>query len=221
MKVCSVSISARPLLRAALCASALASSAAPALSQRGVSRDSTLRTRNADTVRELEIRRREGMVREAKPQPQPHPVLPYARGKEDFRSLQLVNNEVMRAVFGAGSASPPDYGRIAAAAAEINKRASRLKSNLRLPEPYHESPHPRPTDTSSDEQLRASLRVLDGLIMRFVTNPAFQSPSTVDTRLMVNAAEHLTQIVELSRVVRLGAEKMRKARKAEAVGRKG
>jgi hypothetical protein len=183
------------------------------LPQGGGSREREIRERNADMTRELEIRRREGRVRDATPQPPPHPVLPYARSKEDFRTLQLVNNEIMREVFDAGAAGAPDYERVAAAAAEINKRASRLKSNIRLPEPARKAPRPLAVNISNDEQLRASLRALDGLIMGFVTNPTFRDPGTVDARHSVTAAENLTKVVELSRAVRLSAERMRKARK--------
>jgi hypothetical protein len=164
-------------------------------------------------TRELEIKRREGGVRDSTPRPPPHPALPYARSKEDFRTLQLVNNEIMRVVFVEGAGGSPDYERVAAAAAEINKRASRLKSNLRLPEPARKAPRPPAVDISNDEQLRALLRALDGLIMAFVTNPAFRHSGTVDGRHSVTAAENLMRVVELSRAVRLSAEKMRKARK--------
>lgn len=213
MKVYRFSGLARRLLFAALCASALASSAGSALPQGGGSRGSAIRERNADTLRELEMRRRDGGVKTASPQqPQPHPALPYARSKEDFRTLQLVNNEIMREVFAAGAAGAPDYGRVAAAAAEINKRASRLKSNLRLPEPARKSPRSPEVNISNDKQLKTSLRTLDELIMGFVTNPAFRDPGTVDGHHSAVAAENLTRIVELSRAVRLSAEKMRKAR---------
>ena len=213
MKVYRIGGSARLLLRAALCASALASAAAPALPQRGKSRETVIRERNADMHRELEIRRREGMVRDATPQPPPHPALPYARSIEDFRTLQLVNNEIMRVVFAAGAPVETDYERVAAAAAEINKRASRLKSNLKLPDPSQKAPRPLAVNISNDEQLRASLLTLDGLIMGFVTNPAFRDAGTVDGRHSGIAAETLTKVVELSRAVRLSAEKMRKAQK--------
>jgi hypothetical protein len=204
----------RRLVCAALCASALTLLAAPASSQGGGGRERAIRERNADMIRELEIRRREGAIKTAPPQPS-HPALPYALGKEDFRTLQLVNNDMMRAVFAAGAHATPDYERIAAAAAEINKRASRLKSNLKLPESGQAaSARPQASDISDDTQLRASLRVLDRLIMGFVTNPVFRNPGTVDGRHSVTAAESLIRITELSRAVRLGAERMRKMRRA-------
>ena len=89
----------------------------------------------------------------------------------------------------------------------------------RLPEPARESSGPQELSISDDEQLRASLRALDGFIMEFVTNPAFRSSGTVDAQHSATAAESLTKVVELSRLVRHSAEKMLKARKAG--GRKG
>ncbi len=213
MKVYRIGGSARLLLRAALCASALASSAAPALPQRGKSNETMIRERNADMLRELEIKRRDGTVSPATPQPPPHPALPYALSREDFRTLQLVNNEIMRVVFAAGAPAAMDYERVATAAAEINKRASRLKSNLKLPDPSQKAARPLAVNISNDEHLRASLLTLDGLIMGFVTNPAFRDPGIVDGRHSAIAAETLTRVIELSRAVRLSAEKMRKARK--------
>lgn len=193
-------------------------SAAAAQSQGRSPRDATMRQRNADMMREIEMRRRDGTVREATPeQPQPHPVLPYARGKDDFRALQLVNNEMMRAVFSAGAAAPLDYERVAEATAEINKRASRLRSNLKLPEPAaEEQPRPEAIEISDDEQLKRSLRALDKSIMEFVTNPAFRNSDAVNARLSAAAAGSLTKVVELSRAVKLGAERMRKARDARS-----
>lgn len=214
MKVYRIGGSARLLLRAALCASALVSSAMPALPQRGKSSETMIRERNADMLRELEIRRRDGTVSDATPQPPPpHPALPYALSREDFRTLQLVNNDIMRVVFAAGAPAAMDYERVAAAAAEINRRASRLKSNLKLPDPSQKAARPPAVNISNDEQLRASLLTLDGLIMGFVTNPAFRDTGTVDGRHSGVAAETLTRVIEMSRAVRLSAEKMRKARK--------
>jgi hypothetical protein len=212
---------ARGLFGLALLASALLASPARAQAQGRPPRDATLRQRNAELMRELEIKRREGTIREAKSEETPHPILPYARGKEDFRELQLANNEMMREVFVAAPSGPTDYGRVAEGAAEINKRASRLKSNLRLPEQAEATPRPPAPDISDDTRLRASLLALDKLIMEFVNNPAFRRPDTVDVRQSAAAAESLARIAELSRAVRLGAERLRKARESEPKRPKG
>ena len=223
MRVCRTSSRARRLARTILLASALPllAATAQAQSQGRAARDATLRQRNAEMMRELEMKRRDGAVREAKPEETPHPILPYARGKEDFRTLQLVNNEMMRAVFVTAASGPTDYERVAEAAAEINKRASRLRSNLRLPEQAQATPRAPAPDISDDGQLRASLRVLDKAIMEFVTNPGFRQSGTVDVRHSSAAAETLTRVTELSRAVKLGAERMRKTRAAESKRAKG
>lgn len=223
MRICRTSLRARRLARAALLASALPLLAATALaqSQGRSSRDATLRQRNAEMMREIDIKRREGAVREVKPE-EAHPILPYARGKEDFRALQLVNNEMMRAVFVTNAAGPTDYERVAEAAAEINKRATRLKSHLQLPEQQAQATARAPApDISDDGQLRASLRELDKAIMEFVSNPGFRQSGTVDVRHSAAAAESLTRVAELSRAVRLGAGRIRKARESEAKRAKG
>ena len=223
MRVYRTSSRARRLARTTLLASALPLLAATALAQsQGRSpRDATMRQRNAEMMRELDMRRRDGTVGEAKPEETPHPILPYARGKEDFRTLQLVNNELMRAVFVTAADGPADYGRVAEAAAEINKRASRLRSNLQLPEQAQVAARAPAPGISDDGQLRASLHALDKAIMEFVTNPGFRQSGTVDVRHSTAAAESLTRVAELSRTVRLGAERIRKSRQSESKRAKG
>lgn len=224
MKICRTSSRTRRLIRTSLLASALPLLAATALaqSQGRSARDATMRQRNAEMMREIDIKRREGAVKQAKPEEAAHPILPYARGKEDFRTLQLVNNEMMRAVFVTAAAGPTDYERVAEAAAEINKRAARLRSNLRLPDQQAgETTRAAAPDIADDGQLRASLRVLDKAIMEFVTNPGFRQSGTVDVRHSAAAAETLTRVAELSRAVRLGAERIRKARESESKRAKG
>ena len=223
MRVCRTSILARRLARLTLLASALPLLAAAALAQsQGRSpRDATMRQRNAEMMREIDIRRRDGTVKEAKPEETPHPILPYARAKEDFRTLQLVNNDMMRAVFATAAAGPTDYERVAEAAAEIGKRAARLRSNLRLPDQAQVAARASAPDISDDGQLRSSLHALDKAIMEFVTNPGFRQSGTVDVRHSTAAAESLTRVTELSRAVRLGAERIRKARQSESKRAKG
>lgn len=222
MKICRTSSRARRLTRTVLLASALPLLAATAHAQGRSSREAMIRQRNAEMMREIDMKRRDGTVREVKPEEAAHPILPYARGKEDFRTLQLVNNEMMQAVFVTAAAGPTDYERVSAAAAEINKRASRLRTNLRLPaQQAKASPLPPAPDIADDGQLRASLRELDKAIMEFVTNPGFRQSGTVDVRHSAAAAETLTRVTELSRAVRLGAERIRKARGAEAKRAKG
>src|SRR5712692_4545857 len=74
--------------------------------------------------------------------------------EEDFTRIQVVNNDLMKAVF---INKKVDYGVISEAAGEIRKRALRLRQNLILPElPVSKRSQQYP-QKFSDEQLRVSL----------------------------------------------------------------
>ena len=53
--------------------------------------------------------------------------------------------------------------------------------------------------------------MLDKFIMGFVNNPVFRS-GTVDAQRSVKAGQDLLRIIELSRAVKLGAEKLSRSR---------
>src|SRR2546423_8950843 len=187
-------------------------SAAPALAQSSgrspIERD--LRERNDDLMREMQIRQREGVIKTGTVKGAA-PVSACEGCREDFRHLQIVNNEMMRATFSDETSSTPDYRRISEATAEINRRASRLKANLLFPKPEREEQRPKVEDISNDKQLKASLLVLDKLIMDFVNNPVFRS-GTADTQRSVKAGQVLVRIIELSHAVKLSAEKLSRSR---------
>src|SRR5689334_8282116 len=52
--------------------------------------------------------------------------------QEDFTHIQSINADIMRA-YASGAA--PNFASLAESTAEINKRATRLRANLMLPEP--------------------------------------------------------------------------------------
>jgi hypothetical protein len=187
-------------------------SAAPALAQSSgrspIERD--LRERNDDLMREMQIRQREGVIKTGTVKGAA-PASACEGCRDDFRRLQIVNNEMMRATFSDETSSTLDYRRISEATAEINRRASRLKANLLFPKPEREEQRPKVEDISNDKQLKASLLVLDKLIMGFVNNPVFRS-GTVDAQRSVKAGQDLLRIIELSRAVKLGAEKLSRSR---------
>jgi hypothetical protein len=176
-------------------------------------RDQTLRQRNAETMREVEIRQREGMLRTSAAEAPKSPALAFQQNKEDFRHLQVVHNQMMRATFAAEPARAPDYRHISKSTAEIGKRATRLKTNLQLPKPDREEQRQRVEDISSDAKLKASLLALDRLILSFVNNPAFRNSGTIDAQQSVKAHTDLVGIIELCRAVKSGAERLERAAK--------
>jgi hypothetical protein len=133
------------------------------------------------------------------------PQLAFTQIKDDFRRLQTVNNDVMRAV---SSGRELDYKYISDSAREIKKRAARLKVNLVFPEAEGDEGAAKLSEDSSG--LKPSLEALDGLISSFVTNPVFKEVGVVDTKLGVKARRDLDRIIELSEKVRKSAEKMSK-----------
>jgi hypothetical protein len=136
------------------------------------------------------------------------PRLSLTQIKEDFRRLQVLNNEVMRAV---SSRDQLDYKYISESAREIKKRAARLKINLVFPEAGSDE-KPRTGQDAETPEIKSALAALDGLIARFVTNPVFKEVGVVDTRLGVKAGRDLDEIIELSDKVRKNAERMSKTR---------
>ncbi|HEX8138737.1 MAG TPA: hypothetical protein VF544_14315 [Pyrinomonadaceae bacterium] len=136
------------------------------------------------------------------------PQLAFAQIREDFRRLQILNNDVMRAV---STESEPNYKTISDSAREIRRRAARLKLNLVFPEAESREGLPRLTPSPGASDLKPSVEALDTLIFSFVTNPVFKETNVVDARLGVKARRDLEAIIELSEKVRKSAEKMSKS----------
>jgi hypothetical protein len=88
---------------------------------------------------------------------------------------------------------------IRASLGEIQKRADRLRTNLRLPE----------VKTSKDEftfEMSTGLLLLDQTVMRFVENPIFQQPGILDAQKSTSAAEDLNKILRLTQALRKKAK---------------
>jgi hypothetical protein len=119
----------------------------------------------------------------------------FAQIREDFRRLQIINNEMMRTVF---VDSNVDRKLIAVTTAEINKRATRLSANLALPKKDDEAKNQKPDDARSEGNLQAGLLALDHCIMSFVANPLFKQPNVVDSQNALKARSDLDLIIRLS-----------------------
>ena len=134
------------------------------------------------------------------------PKLAFIQIREDFRHIQIVDYETMRA---ASSGNGLDYKQIAEAMAEIKKCAARLKTNLVFPEAERDE-HRREKPDPEVDGLKPSLVALDTLILSFVHNPIFKETGVVDAKLGGRAGRDLDSIVELSDKIRKSAERMRK-----------
>jgi hypothetical protein len=132
--------------------------------------------------------------------PDPNTALRLKSLKDDFRQLQIVNNELI-ARTDKRSREPMNFDEIRSSLGEIHKLAQRLLINLKLPDVKKEK------DEISDREspkisLPSGLLILDQKVMEFVQNPIFQQPLVLDAKLSVIAAQDLKDILRLTDMLR-------------------
>jgi hypothetical protein len=135
------------------------------------------------------------------------PVLALKQIKEDFESLQAVNNNMMRDCSREGAL---DFKRISEATTEINRRARRLKANLAMSVGDADKKDQKKLTVIEGEHMKATLIKLDTFIMSFVTSPLFQNPQVLDAQLSAQASSDLARIIELSHSISKSAGRLRK-----------
>jgi hypothetical protein len=137
--------------------------------------------------------------------------LALAQIAEDYRRIQVINNQMI----GAAASSPMlNYESISGTTKEIGKRATRLKGNLSLPLPEGAQKRWAYGHARDAAQLKAALLRLDGLIMGFIQSPFFKNRDVVDTRAGAKVSGDLEEIIELSRLISADAVRLSKNPKA-------
>jgi hypothetical protein len=136
------------------------------------------------------------------------PRLAFAQIREDFLRLQVVNNDLARAVSGGGQL---DLKLVAKSASEIRKRAERLKENLALPEAEGDEKTPASHAPTDLEQLRVALSRLDGIIRRFANDLHTKGVRRLDTQSSARLRRDLEAIAGLSARVKKGSEQLGEA----------
>ncbi|MBA3768848.1 MAG: hypothetical protein H0W99_18085 [Acidobacteria bacterium] len=134
--------------------------------------------------------------------------LAYAQIREDYKQIQIVNNDLARSVSAARGIL--DFKYVAKSVSDIKKRALRLKENLVLPEAKESVERSRPEVGTETEKLKSSLSVLDKLILGFVNNPIFEQAKTVDVQISAKARRDLEEIIEVSDQIKKSSEKLQK-----------
>lgn len=114
--------------------------------------------------------------------------------KNDFRQLQVTNNNLMAGVFEKSVNQRISNKEIRSSLGELKKLAERLRSTLALPkvEPKNDT----------DLALTAGLEQLDQAVMSFVDNPLFKQPRVYDAEMALRAAGDLTEISRLAEALK-------------------
>lgn len=170
------------------------------------------RERREREMRERDLHERQFLLRnmeaDRRPAERPRPRLDVPRIREDFVRLQVVNNDLARAVSKGGAL---DLKLVSKSAAEIKKLAARLRENLALPEKAEGSDSPEAKAQPAPEQLSPALSALDALILKFADDLASRGVSVVDPESSVLARRTLEEIITLSGWVKKTSEKLEKS----------
>ena len=130
------------------------------------------------------------------------PSHPYARDRRraeasvrnDFRQLQIVNNNLMERMFDRSSTHKITNKEIRTSLGEIKKLAERLRTNFGIPTIKAKA--------EPDVALAPGLLQLHKAIVSFVDNPLFQQPRVYDAELASKAGKDLSQVLGLADALR-------------------
>lgn len=127
--------------------------------------------------------------------------------KQDFKQIQIVRNEMVRDLL---AHTPPNYKHISDRAAEINKRAERLKSYLMpLASQDKDKDHNNQIEFNNDEMTDALVRLCN-LIVSFVDNPVLKHPEVTDVEQSARAGGDLLSVIALSDNIKRSADRLSK-----------
>ena len=154
---------------------------------------------------EIERVGRDAKKSDSPPATPPAPNFPEI--KEDFERIQIINSDVLQAHASNGK---PEYQRVSESAAEIKKRAIRLKSNLFAPKPTKQSKESKGNEAGpEDQELKALLSLLDNAISSFTHSPIFQNSKVVNPQDSTNAQKDLDSIIKISARIINEADRMK------------
>jgi hypothetical protein len=126
--------------------------------------------------------------------------------KQDFKRIQLIRNDVVDYLV---AKKPLDYKLVSEQAAEINKRANRLKSFLMPSAPVEKKEDAAQQTEYDGEQIKGALVKLCNTIYSFTGNAMFKDPTTVDIQKAASAGGDLLAIIELSDNVKRSADRLK------------
>lgn len=121
-------------------------------------------------------------------------LLDQANLRNDFRQLQVVNNNLMTRMFKNPHAQTLTNKEIRSSLGEIKKLAERVGDGFGIPRSK--------LKTDTEIALTPGLLQLDKAVMSFVDNPLFQQLRIYDAELASQAAKDLNDVVRLADVLK-------------------
>jgi hypothetical protein len=194
MKQDRVLFAIEPLLFFAIAAVFVCATASP-LKAQGKQQDLTLREHQMSALEREKTRKRE-----------PKEIL--AEVNEDMGRLKILNEEISAQA--VATDQQPNYKSILDNVTEVKKRATRLATDLALPQEDKEEKRVVGKDAEKGA-LQPALLELNKLLDGFLNNPVFSDTGAVDLQLAAKARRDLDDIIVLSDKLRKGADKRSKA----------
>jgi hypothetical protein len=124
---------------------------------------------------------------------------------QDFKRIQIVRNDVARALAAGGAL---DYARISDEAAEVKKRALRMQTYLALRVSAVDEKEQAAQAEFDEGRMKGALVRLCRRIDSFVANPRFKSPGVMDVEGTAKAGRDLQEIISLSNGIRNSAGRL-------------
>jgi hypothetical protein len=130
--------------------------------------------------------------------------------RDDFRQLQVVNNDLMKRCFIQKQIDPK---QIMSAVGEIKKRAVRLRANLGFTEPASQPAEKTASgDQSASVKLSPTLLQLDDAVMSFVNSPMFRESKVLDSKTFLDSGRELSDVIRISEKVASLANEMKRSK---------
>lgn len=136
-------------------------------------------------------------------------TLPLTQIDEDLDHLQNAVGHLSRA---ASQIGPLDLRSVGKAAAEVRRRAGRLRNSLALPNSQKDVTRREESVIGDAEQLREALWELSDLVDGAVRNPVLRG-YVLDPARSAEAWRDLNEMVELSGRIQTGSETLAKTRR--------
>jgi hypothetical protein len=127
--------------------------------------------------------------------------------KDDFKQIQIVRNELVRTLL---AEKPLDFRMVSDKAAEINKRAGRLKLFLIPPSDDDKDKNHKNEVDLTKEEMKGALVQLCNLVAGFIDNPVLTNPGVTNVEQSIKAGGDLLNIIQLSSNIKRSAEKLNK-----------